>query len=162
MPRNTLFSRRAFLQAGSAAVLWTATRPAWAVDAQPPIPIFRETMLAEMQKRACLYFWECADPVTGLVLDRTNARAKDDRRVSSIAATGFGLSALCIADRHGFGKSSELKARAERTLEFFARRAFHQNGFFFHFLDMSTGERQFNCELSSIDTAWLLCGIIHA
>ncbi|MBC7928082.1 MAG: hypothetical protein H7039_20755, partial [Bryobacteraceae bacterium] len=87
---------------------------------------------------------------------------KDDRRVSSIAATGFGLSALCIADRHGFGKSSELKARAERTLEFFARRAFHQNGFFFHFLDMSTGERQFNCELSSIDTAWLLCGIIHA
>ena len=119
-------------------------------------------LLEEVERRACLYFYEQAHPVTGLVLDRVRADGRDDRRVASIAATGFGLTALCIAHRRGFLKRGVAEDRVERTLDFFARRVFTQKGFYFHFLDCVSGARAFECELSSVDTAWLLCGIIHA
>jgi hypothetical protein len=122
----------------------------------------RSTFLDELERRACLYFYEQAHPVTGLVLDRVRVDGLDTRRVASIAATGFGLSALCIAHQRGFLKGDEAEHRAERTLDFFARRAFRHNGFFFHFVDCVSGQRAFECELSSVDTAWLLCGVIHA
>ena len=59
----------------------------------------------------------------------------DDRRIASVAATGFGLSALCIAHERGYLKKDDAEQRVERTLDFFARRAFPQRGFYFHFLD---------------------------
>ena len=123
---------------------------------------YRVALLNELQRRACLYFIECADPVTGLVLDRARSAGREDRQIASIAATGFGLSAMCIAESRGYLKEPEARAQVERTLYFLARRAFHHKGFYFHFLNASTGQRAFNCELSSIDTAWLLCGVIHA
>ena len=51
-----------------------------------------------------------------------------------MAATGFGLSALCIAHERGYLKKDDAEQRVERTLDFFARRAFSQRGFYFHFL----------------------------
>jgi hypothetical protein len=122
----------------------------------------REAFLEEIQRRACLYFYEQAHPVTGLVLDRVRTDGLDDRRVASIAATGFGLSALCIAHRRGYLSKDAAQERVERTLDFFARRVFCQRGFYFHFLDCVTGKRAFESELSSIDTTWLLCGVLHA
>ena len=122
----------------------------------------RTDVLEEVERRACLYFWEQAHPVTGLVLDRVRVNGLDDRRVASIAATGFGLSALCIAHQRGYLKGNEAEQRAARTLDFFARRVFRHKGFYFHFLDCVSGERAFGCELSSVDTAWLLCGVMHA
>ena len=122
----------------------------------------RETFLEEVEKRACLYFYEQAHPVTGLVLDRVRIDGVDDRRIASLAATGYGLSALCIAHQRGYLKKEDAENRVERTLDFFARRAFRQRGFYFHFLDCVSGQRAFNCELSSVDTAWLLCGVLHA
>jgi hypothetical protein len=119
-------------------------------------------LLDELERRACLFFYEQAHPVTGLVLDRVRVDGVDDRRVASIAATGFGLSALCIAHQRDFLKHDQAEERVERTLDFLARRAFRQKGFYFHFLDCVTGERAFECELSSVDTAWLLCGVLHA
>ena len=115
-----------------------------------------------VEKRACLYFYEQAHPVTGLVLDRVRIDGVDDRRIASLAATGYGLSALCIAHQRGYLKKEDAENRVERTLDFFARRAFRQRGFYFHFLDCVSGQRAFNCELSSVDTAWLLCGVLHA
>jgi len=131
-------------------------------DGDLRIPQKRVGLLDEMQRRACLYFAECANPVTGLILDRARAAGPEDRDVASIAATGFGLSAVCIANERGWMKTADARDRVERTLDFFARRAFHHRGFYFHFLHSATGERAFECELSSIDTAWLLCGVIHA
>src|SRR5882762_2047477 len=61
-----------------------------------------ESFLEELERATFQYFWECADPNTGLVKDRNHARADDPRGVASIAATGFGLSALCIADARRF------------------------------------------------------------
>jgi hypothetical protein len=119
-------------------------------------------VLDEVERRACLYFWEQAHPETGLVLDRAPTDRRSSLGIASIAATGFGLSALAIGASRGYLRTSDARARAQRTLEFLARgRAAGREGFFFHFLNLATGERCYECELSSIDTAWLLCGVIH-
>jgi len=133
-----------------------------AVCARADVAEKRSEMLDELERRACLFFYEQAHPVTGLVLDRVRVDGLDNRTVGSIAATGFGLSALCIAHQRGFLKRDQAEQRAERTLDFFANRAFRQKGFYFHYMDCVSGQRAFQCELSSIDTAWLLCGVLHA
>ncbi len=135
------------------------------VTALFPLSRFAERridLLDEVERRACRYFWEQAHPQTGLVLDRARAEGRNELTVSSIAATGFGLSALAIADLRGYSPSSDLRARAMRTLEFLLSGAEGRSGFYFHFLDAATGKRCYRSEVSSIDTAWLLCGVIHA
>jgi len=150
--------RRDFLRLAALPVISSILPPAKASD----LPSDRSALLNEIERRACLYFLENAHPVTGLVLDRARTAGNEDRRVASIAATGFGLSALCIAHRMGMISAGEAKKRVEATLDFFANRAFHQRGFYFHFIDWQTGRRAFECEVSSIDTGWLLCGVLHA
>jgi hypothetical protein len=122
----------------------------------------RVRMLDELERRACLYFFEQAHPSTGLVLDRARTSGREDRTVASVAATGFGLSALCIASQRGYVTPAAARYRAERTLGFLARGAPRPKGFFYHFMDAATGERACHCEASTVDTAWLLCGVIHA
>ena len=123
-----------------------------------------EALLEDLQKRLFQYFWEQADPQTGLVPDRarTDASALDEnhQNVGSIAATGFGLTALCIASERRWVDSAAAKERTRTTLRFFAERAFQQRGWFYHWLDTKTGERRWNSEVSSIDTALLLGGVL--
>jgi hypothetical protein len=125
-----------------------------------------DSWLDEMQRRACLYFVEQASANTGQVLDRaksTNPSGRTDpRRMASIAATGFGLSALCIADHRGYQSHDAIRAQILRTLRFHANTLPHEHGFFFHFNDIETGARFRDVELSSIDTALLLCGVLTA
>ncbi len=118
-------------------------------------------MLDEIERRACLYFYEHADHRTGLVRDRGRMEGPESRQVASIAATGFGLSAMAIADSRGYLEPGAALARAERTLAHLASRTSHERGFFYHFLDMANGKRAWGSEASSIDTAWLLCGVLH-
>jgi hypothetical protein len=61
-----------------------------------------DLFLEELEKATFNYFWEQASPETGLVKDRCDVRAKDHSVVASIAATGFGLTALCIGEKHRF------------------------------------------------------------
>lgn len=64
-----------------------------------------EAFLDDLIRQGCLYFWEQASTATGQVLDRARNNLKgtrDPRRMASIAATGFGLTALCIADHRGY------------------------------------------------------------
>ena len=127
------------------------------------IPERRVRLIDEMERRACQFFYEQAHPATGLVLDRARANGgRDGRKMASIAATGFGLSGLCIADLRGYLPSTAIRQRVETTLEYLAHRAPLEKGFFFHFLDAETGERSCACEASSVDTTWLLCGVLHA
>jgi hypothetical protein len=97
-----------------------------------------------------------------LVLDRARADGSGGPSISSIAATGFGLSALCIGQAQGYVHQKEAAARVRVTLEFLAHRAPRHKGFYFHFMHAESGQRAFRSELSSVDTAWLLCGVIHA
>jgi hypothetical protein len=119
-----------------------------------------EKFLDELERASVLFFWEAASPETGLVKDRSRADGPDPRKVASIAATGFGLTALCIADQRKFLTHDQARARTRATLQFLWQGLPHEHGFFFHFINVRNGERVWQCELSSIDTALLLCGVL--
>jgi hypothetical protein len=123
-----------------------------------------EVFLDDLQQRLFRYFWEQADPQTGIVPDRarTDGSTLDEnhRNVGSIAATGFGLSALCIASERRWIERAQAIERTRVTLRFFADRAFQQRGWFYHWIDTKTGERRWNSEVSSIDTTLLLAGVL--
>ncbi|HSY35488.1 MAG TPA: glucoamylase family protein [Acidobacteriaceae bacterium] len=126
-----------------------------------------ESFLDDMQRRACLFFVEQASPTTGQVLDRAAANNTDGKinpndRMASIAATGFGLTALSIADQRSYFPHSQLIEQVRRTLRFHAHKLYNNHGFFYHFADLETGERTGRNEVSSIDTALLLCGVLTA
>ena len=118
-----------------------------------------DQFLDEIERANFLFFWEQASPQTGLVRDRCNVRGNDRGGVSSIAATGFGLTALCIALKRRYLPFGPVRERILATLRFLWKKLPNHRGFFYHFADMNTGERQWDSEVSSVDTAILLCGV---
>ncbi len=82
------------------------------------------------------------------------------RDVGSIASVGFGLTGLCIAADRGWVPRTAAVDRARTTLRFFAERMEQQRGWFYHFINLRTGAREWASELSSIDTALLLAGVL--
>ena len=122
-----------------------------------------EDLLEEIEHAAFRFFWDETNPETGLIKDRALLNGGDNRTLSSIAAIGFGLTALCIGAQRGYAPKDDLKARVLVTLRFLLRPETPSvNGFFYHFMNMDSGERAPRSELSSIDTAILLCGILTA
>ena len=131
-------------------------------DLESPYQGTDDQLLDEIQRAAFDFFWNEASPVTGQVKDRALAKGNDSRLMSSIAATGFGLTGLCIAHQRGYGKSADIVKRVGNTLRFVLNQMPHQHGFFYHFVDMNSGQRWEKCELSSIDSSLLLCGVLTA
>jgi hypothetical protein len=119
-----------------------------------------DAFLDELEKASYLFFWEQAHPATGLIKDRCNTRATDTGIVASIAGTGFGLTALCIAQQRGWVSLSDSRERALTVLRFLWKKMPTHRGFFFHFANIVTGERIWDAEVSSVDTAILLCGVL--
>lgn len=119
-----------------------------------------EAFLDSLEKQNFLFFVEQAHPHTGLVKDRTNVRATDTTIVASIAATGFGLTALCVGTERGWISLAEARHRAIVALRFLWEKMPNHRGFFFHFANINTGERIWDSEVSSVDTAILLCGVL--
>jgi hypothetical protein len=159
---------------GAAAAPWLARSAARAAadplhnQTAPPYPRKREfplekrdqLLLDSIGQAAFRFFWENAHPKTGLIKDRSSTRGVDGRPVASIAATGFGLTAYCIAAHRGWHDGREIRERVRRTLRWIFEWMPHEHGFFYHFVDWSDGRRVWGCELSSIDSALLMCGII--
>ena len=127
---------------------------------QSPLSPEDDLFLEELERDAVDYFWEETNPETGLVKDRCNVRAADTSIVASIAATGFGLTALCIGEKRRFIYYYEARRRVLNTLKFLWEKLPHHRGFFYHFANVKTGERLWDSEASSVDTAILLCGIL--
>ncbi|MDQ2975277.1 MAG: hypothetical protein M3R69_07690 [Acidobacteriota bacterium] len=125
-----------------------------------------EAFLEDLSRRSFRYFWEQADPRTGLVLDRARTDGsihdEDHRNIASIAAAGFGLTALCIGAERGWVKRKDALERVRSSLRFFSKRAPQEHGWFYHFVDWRNGERRWQSEISSIDTTLLLAGILTA
>jgi hypothetical protein len=149
--------------------------PAFAAQAAPKSPATSllpedEAFLDDMQRRGCLFFVEQAGAKSGQVLDRAAAVStplnlpvkRDPRPMASIAATGFGLSALCIAEHRGFQPREQVIAQVRRTLHFHLEQMPNVHGFFYHFNDIESGRPYADTELSSIDTALLICGVLTA
>jgi hypothetical protein len=116
--------------------------------------------LEELEKASFLFFWEQANPETGLVKDRCNVRVSNNGGVASIAATGFGLTALCIGQQNGWVSMRDARERASASLRFLSKKMPTHRGFFYHWADLKTGERTWDSEVSSVDTAILLCGVL--
>jgi hypothetical protein len=119
-----------------------------------------DQFLDEVEKATFLFFWEQTDPKTGLTKDRAKVRETDHTTVASIAATGFGLTALCIGHERGWVSLSDARERAITTLECLWKKMPTHRGFFYHWANLTTGERVWDSEASSIDTAMLLCGVL--
>jgi hypothetical protein len=123
-------------------------------------------LLDTVQKTTFQYFWYEANPANGLVRDRSTPGSP-----CSIAATGFGLSAICVGIDHGWVSREAGRDRVLTTLNTFwtgpqgstETGTIGYQGLFYHFLDMNTALRFVqwnNVELSSIDTALLFAGIL--
>jgi hypothetical protein len=148
--------RRTFLATGAAAggaTLAGRSRSAAAED----------RFLDDLQARTFRFFWETTNPANGLAVDRYPKPP-----FSSIASVGFALTAYPIGIERGWVSRAAARRRVLTTLRFFhhapqrpgRRGVAGHRGFFYHFLDMAHGARLKTVELSTIDTALLLAGML--
>jgi hypothetical protein len=142
-------------------LLATATAPAQ----RSAVSKADDEFLEDLSRRAFMFFWEQADPGTGIIRDRSGADGgasanASSREIGSIASVGFGLSGMCIAAGRQWIPRDHVIERTRTTLRFFAERMPHEHGWFFHFVNLRTGAREWQSELSSIDTALLLGGVL--
>jgi hypothetical protein len=121
-----------------------------------------DELLATLQRKTFDYFLNEVNPSNGLVADRTK-----DGAPASIAAVGLALTAYPVGIARGFWTREEARALTLATLRFFWSSgqgpepdATGHKGFYYHFLDMETGRRTWQCELSTIDSALLLAGVL--
>lgn len=124
-----------------------------------------DPLFDDIQERTFRFFWEVSDPVNGMMPDRHPAPAP-----ASIAAIGFALTAYPIGVERGYIPRAQARDRTLTTLRFLrdapqgpeptGKAGYH--GFFYHFLDMSTGTRFGANELSTVDTALLISGVLFA
>ena len=136
-------------------------------DATRPFELTREdeALLDDLERRSFRYFWEQGETPTGQVRDRARADGGPHPQagIGSIAATGFGLTALCIAADRGWAPRDAIVERASAPHCGSSPSGMpHERGWFYHFVNLQTGAREWKCELSSIDTALLLAGVLTA
>lgn len=119
-------------------------------------------VMEALQRDTFNYFVHEANPVNGLIIDKTKPGTP-----ASIAAVGLALSAYPVGVERGFMTRASAIARTRATLRFFDQSvqstdpdATGYKGFYYHFLDMSSGKRVWECELSTVDTAFLLAGML--
>ena len=128
------------------------------------VRLFADAELEKLQRESFGYFLHETNPANGLVIDKT---APD--WPASIAATGLALACYPVGVERGFMARAAAAERTLTTLRFFwnSRQGPEPDctgykGFYYHFLDMQTGRRAWQCELSTVDSAFLLAGALTA
>jgi hypothetical protein len=127
-------------------------------------PSLNDEDLVKLERDTFKYFADEMNPANGLVPDSTKQGAP-----SSITAVGFALTAYPIGVERGYLTRAEAIKRSLTALRFFhegpqgdSPEAIGYKGFYYHFLDMKTGRRADNSEISTIDTTYLLAGALTA
>ncbi len=127
-------------------------------------PSAEQRQLHKLQEKAFAYFEHETNPLNGLVADKTA-----DDWPASIAAIGLALTGYPVAVERGLMSSHAAIERTLTTLRFFWNSphgaepdATGYRGFYYHFLDMQTGRRAWQCELSTVDSAFLFAGMLTA
>ena len=123
-----------------------------------------EQTLDQLQRAAFGYSLQAVNPANGLVADTSRENSP-----SSIAVVGFALSAYPVAVERGWMARADAVKRSLSVLRFFhdsdqsgSPEATGFKGFYYHFLDMHSGARVWRSELSMIDTALLIAGVLTA
>jgi hypothetical protein len=126
--------------------------------------IARDAMLTDLQRESFGYFVHEVNEANGLAMDKTAPNWP-----ASIAAVGMALTCYPVGVQRGLMTRAQALQRTLVTLRFLlageqseSPAAAGYRGFFYHFVDMATGRRAWNCELSSIDTALLMAGVLAA
>jgi hypothetical protein len=162
--KNTLYHTIVFLAA--VMVMLTGCTPAYSIksELQAYKPGVRETGILEKELRGSFdFFWNTANtdknsPGYGLIPDRMPSGPD----ISSIASVGYGLTAICIGVERGYITREEGAERVLGTLKTLNENVQKDHGFFYHFLNINTGQRAWNSEVSIIDTALCLNGVIFS
>ena len=126
---------------------------------------YSDEQLQILQRNTFRYFWEETNADNGLIPDNTSSAGIP----ASIAGVGFALASYPVAAERFFVSRAQAVERTLATLRFFwnapqgaTADATGHRGFFYHFLDVTTGRRAWRCELSTIDTAILVAGALTA
>src|ERR1700732_4255721 len=105
-----------------------------------------DQLLDEVEPAAFDFFWNEASSTTGQVRDRALLNSSDQRRGARVAGKGFWTQRPLIGESRGYGKAAAIRDRVRQTLRFLKGRLPNERGFFYHFIDIETGERVWNCE----------------
>ncbi len=173
-PRFTVQSfgklRRARHACGTAALLLAIMVHLSSARSESQEAVFKpspeqQQFLGDLQRDTFRYFWDITNPTTGLTPDRFPGPS-----ASSIAAIGFALTAYPVGVEHDWISRAQAAERTLITLRFLwkapqgpdAKGMAGYQGFFYHFLDARTGLRVGSSELSTVDTALLMSGVLAA
>ncbi len=122
-------------------------------------------VLDDLSKRAVQFFWEQSEPTTGLTRDRgpnTKGGKQNNADICSIASTGYALASYAIGIERGWIPRKDGVARARLTLQTVLGKLEGSHGWYFHFVNGKTGKREWNSEVSSIDSGLLFAGMVLA
>ena len=159
-----MLDRRHFLGTGGLLLAGLSSGCA-TMPHQPASTAPVDNLITGLQERTFRFFWDTTDPANGLAPDRWPTPS-----FASIAAVGFALTAYPIGVAHGWITREQARQRTLATLTFFANAPQGKDptgfsgykGFFYHFLGTTKGQRFARSELSTIDTALLLAGVLFA
>lgn len=157
--------RRLFLMGSTAGAAALALGACGAGNGAAAAPLTLDPEIEELQERTFRWFIETTDRSNGLTRDRWPTES-----FSSVAAVGFALACWPVGVERGWMERAEARERTLITLRFFhdlpqgpeATGLAGYKGFFYHFLDMKTGHRYKTTELSTVDTALLVAGMLFA
>ena len=124
-----------------------------------------DPVVNNLQRRTFRFFWQTANGTNGLVPDRFPSPS-----FASIAGIGYALTAYVVGVERGYVSRAQARLRTLRTLRFLAQLpqgpeesgVAGYRGFYYHFLHMNNGQRFETTELSTVDTALLLAGVLLA
>src|SRR5215469_9926226 len=155
-------SRRSFVTLASGAALTVVSRKASGFGFAKKYD--DDALLDDLSERCFRYFWDASDPETGICMDLIhgnpddNARKGDQSR-GSTGVTGFSLTALCIGAERKWITREQAKDRVRRALRSYTNgTVIPEHGWFYHFIDVHTGQRWKDVEMSTSDSIWLLAG----
>jgi hypothetical protein len=154
--------RRTFVKLASSAGIALASRHSFGFAKRHN----DDALLDELSERCFRYFWDASDPETGICRDLIHGDTNDnlkkgDEARGSTGVTGFSITAMCIGAERKWISREQAKDRVRRTLRSYTNgKAAGNNGWFYHFNDIHTGQRWKDVEISTSDSIWLLAGAL--
>jgi len=125
-----------------------------------------DALLEDLSRRCFYFFWDASDPETGICRDLLHGNPDDNQKKGdeargSTGVTGFCLTAMCIGAERKWITREQAKDRVRRALQSYTNGKVECiHGWFYHFIDVHTGQRWKNVEVSTSDSIWLLAGAL--